>query len=1045
MSIISGKNLKPHTKAFVIVAITIAAFLLPAFLYLPAAATPTSVDSLGLLQLGTATGGAHIQSCTGDSCGTGLAWGQIFGSTGTVVTLGPNGVAGTFIAENPNVPDFSTFFSTSNKNSFAISTSDPCFIAGTCSGPLVWGTGSVPAKDVLTNVYSYGATNPTNGHLILYTGFERIAPNGDSHIDVEFYQNQVHLDQISGQCPKASTPCSFVGVHTIGDVVVSMDFLVGGGLGSFSARTWNGNSYDLLVNATGEGCAASGSICAYNNGGSIPTGNWTTYGKLGAVVTSLLPNAFTNFGIDVTALLGNTPCFTTSIGKTRSSGSFTAELKDFAGPGGFGICSAHIKIAPSAVNEVGVRHTFTVTFTKSIGKTTSNVPNGTKVSVTLTNSNGASFTNVINNCASPGTFNGVCTVSFTSFTAGTVTGNATGSVTLGGSTFTVTTNGQSGNSAPAVKTFVDAFITITPSAVNQVNALHTFTVTVKQNLGNGAGFVAAPTGTKPVVTLAPTNGASVQLVTNNCATTGIVNGVCTVTFTSPTGGIVNGTATATFSILGVTVTRTTNGVGMNSVPAIKKFVDAFITIMPNAVNQVNQFHTFTITVKEDAGDGLGFVTVPNGLHPVVTLTVANGATVQSLTDSCFTTGTVSGVCTVTFTSPTGGTVTGSASISLTIAGVSVTRTTNGSGNNSGTVVKTFVDASITIGPSAVNSVFVTHTFTVTVLQNSGNGAGFVSPIDGTIVTVNLVASNGANLMNVVDNCATTGTVSGKCTVSFTSSTAGNVTGTATVTLTLDTLSVTRTTDGTAKNSGPAMKQFVAGSLAWTKVDNAGKLLGGATFQVCRVANFITTTGTSGTLVSISPSCQSVDSNTSGQFLLTGLQLGNYTVQESLAPPGFALDSRVASAVLTINSPNANITQTSFGAFVDQRSILKLTQFGYVNTPTGTPTAGVVSGTTTYTIQFTNYGGASATLSANLTITVANGAPGTFNCTPACFNTFTATLAPGKTATFTVTINYNNLASGAVVSANLVANYTTNGLTRIPSGTPATISFTIQSS
>lgn len=182
----------------------------------------------------------------------------------------------------------------------------------------------------------------------------------------------------------------------------------------------------------------------------------------------------------------------------------------------------------------------------------------------------------------------------------------------------------------------------------------------------------------------------------------------------------------------------------------------------------------------------------------------------------------------------------------------------------------------------------------------------------------------------------------------------------------------------------------------------------------------------------------------GQLLLNGLQLGNYTIQESIAPPGFALDSRIAVAVLTITSPNANITKTPFGAFVDQRSILKLIQFGYVNTPTGTPTAGVVSGVTTYTIQFTNYGGTSATLQANLTITVAGQGSGTFTCTPACFDIFTATLAPGQTATFTATINYTSLANLAVVSASLTASYTTNGLTRVPSGTPAAISFTIQS-
>ena len=36
--------------------------------------------------------------------------------------------------------------------------------------------------------------------------------------------------------------------------------------------------------------------------------------------------------------------------------------------------------------------------------------------------------------------------------------------------------------------------------------------------------------------------------------------------------------------------------------------------------------------------------------------------------------------------------------------------------------------------------------------------------------------------------------------------------------------------------------FVSGSIAWEKVDNAGALQGGATFEVCRTDNFNTESG-----------------------------------------------------------------------------------------------------------------------------------------------------------------------------------------------------------
>src|SRR5207247_2587994 len=127
-----------------------------------------------------------------------------------------------------------------------------------------------------------------------------------------------------------------------------------------------------------------------------------------------------------------------------------------------------------------------------------------------------------------------------------------------------------GGSGPAVKTFVDANITITPSATNAVGQPHTFTVTVQQNAGDGNGFVAAPVGNVDV-TLSNSNGAVAVLDA-----------------------------------------------------AASTFVDANITITPNATNDVKQPHTFTVTVMRDSGDGNGFVVAPVG-NVDVTLTNSNGA------------------------------------------------------------------------------------------------------------------------------------------------------------------------------------------------------------------------------------------------------------------------------------------------------------------------------------------------------------------------------------------------------------------------------------
>jgi hypothetical protein len=526
---------------------------------------------------------------------------------------------------------------------------------------------------------------------------------------------------------------------------------------------------------------------------------------------------------------------------TRDTDPATATVG--AGPGGSGpatktFVDAFITITPSATNEVGQPHTFTVTVKQDNGGpgTFANVPNGTHPTVTLANTNGAGYTNVVDTCASTGTVAGQCTVTFTSPTAGVVTGNASVTLTVGGVTMTRDTDPATANvgagpggSGPAVKTFVDANITITPDATNEVGKSHTFTVTVKQNLGDGNNFVNAPNGTKPVVTLTDSNGSAYSISNNTCTAPGTVAGKCTVTFSSPSAGKVIGNAAVTFTVGGVSLTRDTDpatasvGAGPGgSGPATKTYVDANITIAPNATNEVNNNHTFTVTVQQDDGSGVGMVNVPDGTKPTVTLTNSNNAAFSLVTDTCANAGTVNGQCAVTFTSPSAGQVTGNASVTISVGGVSLTRDTDPSTltipagpGGSGPAVKTFVDALITIAPDATNDVNQTHTFTVTVKRNLGTGGGFVNVPNGTKPTVTLANTNGAGYTNVVDNCASAGTTSGQCTVTFSSPTAGKVTGNASVTLTISGVSITRDTDPATATigagpggSGPAVKTYV---------------------------------------------------------------------------------------------------------------------------------------------------------------------------------------------------------------------------------------------
>src|SRR2546422_874441 len=441
---------------------------------------PAPTVHSGLFELGPAQGADILCSDTIP----GPDWGCIFDASGTTVNL-YGGIAAAFEKDptsQSGSTDWTTFSGagTSNKNN------DPVSCPPGTANCWHWDAGNVPAKDDFSNGYAWATINPANGHLIVYAGFERLDPSGDSHVDLEFFQDTVHLDEAPpcndpGPDP---TPCNFVGNRMVNDVIVSMDYLTGGKLGSVSFRAWDGSQYVLDGSVGGEGCNTTDTLCGFNNGALIDGGPWPNYDRQGNIGAQLPPNAFTEFGADVTALLsGNTPCISTFMGKTRSSQSFSAELKDFGSPVPFPICGAAITIGPSGVNEVRQPHTFTVHVFREVAGQQLPAPDGTIVTVTLTDTNGASHTLISDNCASPGTVSGLCTVTFTStngathtliadgcawrgtvaglctvtftsLTAGTVTGHASADVNIGRVVLPRETDGIAPNSGDAVKVFV---------------------------------------------------------------------------------------------------------------------------------------------------------------------------------------------------------------------------------------------------------------------------------------------------------------------------------------------------------------------------------------------------------------------------------------------------------------------------------------------------------------------------------------------------------------------------------------------------------------
>jgi len=266
------------------------------------------------------------------------------------------------------------------------------------------------------------------------------------------------------------------------------------------------------------------------------------------------------------------------------------------------------------------------------------------------------------------------------------------------------------------------------------------------------------------------------------------------------------------------------------------------------------------------------------------------------------------------------------------------------------------DARITLSPlTATNNLNEAHVVTATVEQDDGFAAGAVGgdavdgfgPVPaGQLVTFSLLNNTaGASFVGGVNTCTTAGGT-GQCSITINSSAAGSVTirGAASVSVGNSVIAVQ---SGTAGSSADAQKVYIAGSVAWTKHDGAAALLPGATFELCRTNDLNIDTGVMGADLA-SPVCVSVADGSApdvgasagandGNFLVTGLLLGRYTVRETAAPTGYLIGSAAA-----VTAPDMSVAQPSVSiaiAFVNiappQLTISKIPDLAADVNPDGT--------------------------------------------------------------------------------------------------------------
>jgi uncharacterized repeat protein (TIGR01451 family) len=293
---------------------------------------------------------------------TGEDWHKYFGTLNPTPPY-PAGAAAakTFVAETGNV---TTFTQGGSKDVNGV-------------GQWRHTNGSVPDKDDLQN--GFAAAYNVDGELLLYFGADRTANNGDANIGFWFFQSNVGLN------PNGT----FSGAHQDGDIFVVSGFTSGGQTSEIDVYKWScpGNpancdstgSLALITSSTAAQCASTpaGShvACAVANTGDV-TSVWAYTPKQGTPGTFPVASFFEG-GINVTTLLGTTPCLSSFIVETRSSTSNTAQLKDFM-RGSFTLCGlSATKACPAngTVNPGGasIHYLFNGTVTNTGVGTLSNV------------------------------------------------------------------------------------------------------------------------------------------------------------------------------------------------------------------------------------------------------------------------------------------------------------------------------------------------------------------------------------------------------------------------------------------------------------------------------------------------------------------------------------------------------------------------------------------------------------------------------------------------------------------------------------------------
>jgi uncharacterized repeat protein (TIGR01451 family) len=469
-----------------------------------------------------------------------------------------------------------------------------------------------------------------------------------------------------------------------------------------------------------------------------------------------------------------------------------------------------------------------------------------------------------------------------------------------------------------------ANISIAADATNGIGESHTFTVTVKKDLDDGAGEIPAA-GEHVDVTLGGAGGASAVIdeAASTCDNAGAntdANGQCIIVFSSNTAGTITGTATVTLTINGSPLTVSTDGSGDNSAPAVKTFVAGTIRwlkhdfagqLLGGAVFEVCRTHLWDSDANNGAGAQIDITTdvcfdVTDNVSGTDN-TNAPPADRDGTGGEFELGGLILGTYTVKEkTAPPGYILdpdTETAALSTTTTSVTITTA----------FVNIAPDAFITIGPAtATNSVGDPHTFTA-VMTAIPNGGSPVSIPDFTISVLPPPSTPGSTSCAAFDAATNSKT----CTRTINSNVVGTFTANASATTTIGSVTLTRDTDPATANigagpggSGPAVKTYVAPLLSITKTPDLATDVGG-TVHPGEIASFTITVSNAAAATTSAKGVSMTDTLPAGLTWTSNqagtCTIGQVTVQEG-NPPGPVSHDRIICAIPDL-APGASFAVT----------------------------------------------------------------------------------------------------------------------------------------